>query len=86
MKKSYKIVRSIFVISLFFVCGNIDTDAVIETIDGVKYIHNNTPLWGGEPEIALEFVRKIGDYDSTDDNFVFYKPRNIFVCRCLTLI
>ena len=79
MKKSAETITKMIVIALFLACGNIDTDAVIETIDGVKYIHNNTPLWGGEPEIALEFVRKIGDYDSTDDNFVFYKPRNIFV-------
>jgi len=31
----------------------------IEYKDGVKIIHNEKPLWGENPKVALEFVRKI---------------------------
>ncbi len=47
----------------------------IETIDGVRVVHNGKKgTWGKEPKVALEFVKTIGDIESTDDNILFYMP------------
>ncbi len=38
---------------------------VVEVINGVKHVHNTAPMWGEDPEVRLELVRKFGQ---------FYKP------------
>ena len=46
-----------------------------ETIDGVRVVHNGKEgTWGKEPEVSLEFMKTIGDIESTDDNILFYMP------------
>lgn len=49
----------------------------IEEKDGVKIIHNDKPKWGSKPKVALEFVRQIGKYESEDQNYQFFRPRDI---------
>lgn len=47
----------------------------IETIDGVRVVHNaKEGAWGEESKVSLEFVKTIGDIESTDDNILFYMP------------
>ena len=67
------------VIVLFCFCSKNDNETIIETIDGVSYVHNKTPKWGDEPKVTLEYVRQIGDYDAEDDNYFFYKPGYVLV-------
>jgi hypothetical protein len=46
-----------------------------ETIDGVRVVHNGKEgLWGQEQKISLEFIKTVGDIESTDDNILFYMP------------
>jgi len=50
----------------------------IETVDGVKIIHNQKDgKWGKNPELAIEFVKNIGELDSDDDNVLFHQPADI---------
>jgi sugar lactone lactonase YvrE len=46
-----------------------------ETIDGVRVVHNEKEgMWGKEPKVSLEFIKTVGDIESTDDNILFYMP------------
>jgi len=68
---------SVLVLLLFFYCSSdvdfqIDKTYTIETIAGVKHIHNLAPAWGDEPKVALEFVQKIGALEATEENFIMY--------------
>jgi len=49
----------------------------VEVIEGVRHIHNYKPQWGDEPKVALEFVQQIGEFEATDDNYLFFQPRDI---------
>ncbi|MGB2907311.1 MAG: NHL repeat-containing protein [Candidatus Aminicenantaceae bacterium] len=50
----------------------------IETVDGIKLIHNQKDgKWGLNPELAIEFVRNIGELDSDDENILFHQPADI---------
>jgi sugar lactone lactonase YvrE len=50
----------------------------IETVDGVKVIHNQKDgKWGKNPALAIEFVKNIGELDSDDDNVLFHQPADI---------
>jgi DNA-binding beta-propeller fold protein YncE len=50
----------------------------IETKDGVKLVHNEKDgKWGANPELAVEFVRNIGELDSDDENILFHQPADI---------
>src|SRR5512140_2167449 len=52
----------------------------IETVDGVKVIHNAGPgAWGKTPKVALEPVLTLGDVDTADENVAFYMPSTIAV-------
>lgn len=73
-----KIKIHLMILLLFIVlvvnCTSSDLTYEIETIDGVKFIHNNAPLWGDEPKIKLEFIRNFGETDSKDENYWLFKP------------
>jgi hypothetical protein len=44
----------------------------IETVDGVRVVHNvEGGLWGKSPRVSLELVRKIGDIDTEDEHVAF---------------
>jgi sugar lactone lactonase YvrE len=46
-----------------------------ETVDGVRVVHNEKEgTWGKEPKVSLDFVKTVGDIESTDDNILFYMP------------
>lgn len=50
----------------------------IETVDGVRVVHNEKGgQWGKAPKIALDLVRKIGDIDADDENLAFNMPGDV---------
>ena len=50
----------------------------IETVDGVRVVHNiKGGLWGDSPRLALELVRKIGDVDTEDEHVAFNFPSDV---------
>lgn len=50
-------------------------DQKTEIISGVRAVHNGKEgIWGKEPNVSLEFVKTIGDIESTDENILFYMP------------
>ena len=67
----------LFLLILLFSCGTSDKPYTIEYKDGVKYVHNHTPLWGDTLKVALEFVQKIGDLETLDENFQLFNPSDV---------
>lgn len=52
----------------------------VETVDGVKVVHNSGPgAWGKTPQVTLEPVRTLGDVDTADENVAFYMPSTLAV-------
>jgi 6-bladed beta-propeller len=52
----------------------------IETVDGVRVVHNNRGgVWGANPKLAIELVRTIGNVDTDDENLAFDSPRDMAV-------
>ena len=52
----------------------------IETVDGVRTVHNAGPgVWGKAPKVALEPVLTLGDVDTADQNLAFFMPSAIAV-------
>lgn len=66
----------LFVFSLIISCSKTDTYTV-ETIDGVRHVDNFDPLWGDEPKVTIEFVKNIGELGERDENYQFYKIKDI---------
>ena len=66
-----------FSLLLLFFCSKSDETYTIETKDGVKYVHNHAPAWGDTLKVALEFVQKIGELDTEDENYMFYLPTDM---------
>ena len=74
--------KLIFLCSAFLImtvsCGQKgDETYTIEMKDGVQYNHNHAPLWGDTLKVALEFVQKIGELDTEDENYQFYRIRDV---------
>ncbi len=44
---------------------------------GSRQIHNSVPEWGRECRVKLEFVRKYGEYDSTDEDLQLFRPKDL---------
>jgi len=69
-KRSLLVVIAVVAAALFARAGQ-----KIETVDGVKLVHNSGPgAWGRTPKVALEPVRTLGDVDTADENLAFYMP------------
>lgn len=52
----------------------------IETVDGVKVVHNPAAgKWGKTPPVSLQPVRVIGDVDTDDENVAFNRPNDLEV-------
>ncbi|KPK96271.1 hypothetical protein AMJ80_00905 [bacterium SM23_31] len=66
-----------FILILFFFCSKQDGTYTIEIKDGVRHVLNNAPLWGDEPKVALEFVQKIGELDTEDENYMLYRANDV---------
>ncbi len=58
-------------------CGESYDNAEIEESGGVRYINNKSPFWGDQPEISLEFIQKIGDLETIDENYMLYQPCDV---------
>jgi hypothetical protein len=66
------VIGLLFVLMTFF--GSNAISQKIEFKDGIRIVQNDKPLWGDEPKVKLEFVRQIGEFDSADENFLFFYP------------
>jgi sugar lactone lactonase YvrE len=52
----------------------------VETVDGVRVVHNSGPgAWGKTAKVVLEPVRTLGDVDTADENLAFFMPSAIGV-------
>ncbi len=60
-------------------CSSDPETYTVDVIDGVRHVHNLAPLWGNEPKIKLEFIRKYGGIEATDPNLQFYNPVDLDV-------
>ena len=58
-------------------CGQQDEKYTVEIIDGVRHVHNYAPLWGDTLKVELEFVQKIGVLEGDDENYMFYRPKDV---------
>ncbi|MFC1564469.1 6-bladed beta-propeller [candidate division KSB1 bacterium] len=67
----------IIAILAFITCTSQPETYTVETIGGVRHVHNITPLWGDEQKIELEFVQKIGELETEDENYQLYQPQDV---------
>lgn len=66
------------IICLLFLNWSIFYAQKVETIDGVRFIHNGKDgKWGNNPKVNLEFVKTIGSLDTEDENLAFHMPSDI---------
>ncbi|KPK89682.1 hypothetical protein AMJ80_09445 [bacterium SM23_31] len=49
----------------------------IDTIDGVRVVHNEKPKLDDKQALRLEFSQKIGGLDATDDAYTLYLPTDM---------
>jgi sugar lactone lactonase YvrE len=76
MKKLSRFLGYVVIIILF--AFSISFAQKVETIDGVRVVHNGKAgNWGKNPKVSLELVRTIGTIEAEDDNFLFYLPSDI---------
>jgi hypothetical protein len=76
MRKLLRFIGYVAIIILF--AFSISFAQKVETIDGVRVVHNGkTGKWGKNPKVSLELVRTIGTIEAEDDNFLFYMPSDI---------
>ena len=67
-------------VSLLASCSSPDEPTyTVENIDGVRHIHNHEALWGSDAGVELEFIQKTGVLESTDENYMLYKPNDVVV-------
>jgi len=67
----------LFIVTLFLSCGTQEKTYTEEIIDGVKHIHNLKPKWGEEQRIRLELITILGNNESSDENYLFYRPMDV---------
>lgn len=60
---------------LFLSCGG-ESNYSVETKNGIRIVHNRQPALS-EPAAHLEFVRKIGEMESEDENLMFVFPIHV---------
>ena len=76
MKKLSRFIGYVVIIMSF--AFSISFAQKVETIDGVRVVHNGkTGTWGKNSKVSLELVRTIGTIEAEDDNFLFYMPSDI---------
>ena len=74
--------KSVYLIAFLCFCLNLvcsrgEENYTVEIKDGVRYVHNNKPQWGDEPKVALEFVQKIGELESEDENYLLFRVSDV---------
>jgi hypothetical protein len=68
-----------FMILLIVIAVPVDGQK-IETVDGVRIVHNKKGgEWGNNPRISIELIRTIGDVNTEDENLAFDNPGNMAV-------
>lgn len=78
MKKPLRV--NIYLVCLLFLTLVISYAQKVETVDGVRVIHNGkSEKWGKDPRISLELVKTIGSIDTEDENLAFHIPTDIAV-------
>ncbi len=60
---------------LLLSCGG-ERHYSVETKNGIRFVHNRQPA-SSEPAAHLEFVRKIGEMESEDENLLFVFPISV---------
>ncbi len=69
---------SILMAILFILSVPLVSAQKIETVDGVRVVHNEKGgTWGKNPEVKLTLVRTLGDVDTMDENLAFYMPSRV---------
>lgn len=51
--------------------------ADVEIQDGIRVVHNQAPFWGNEPKVSLEFIQRIGDLETDDEHYQFFRPSDV---------
>ena len=74
--------KSVYVIAILSFCLNLvcsrgEENYTVEIKDGVRYVHNNAPAWGDTLKVALEFVLKIGELESEDENYLLFEVLDV---------
>jgi len=65
-------------VSLALLCGSPVHAQKVETIEGVRVVHNGGPgAWGDNPAVTLHFDGHLGELDTDDENFMFYLPSDV---------
>lgn len=78
MKKQLRV--NIYLVCLLFLTHVISYAQKVETVDGVRVIHNGkSEKWGKDPRISLELVKTIGSIDTEDENLAFHIPTDIAI-------
>lgn len=78
MKKVFRL--SVYITSLLLIFSASLYAQKIETVDGVRLVHNEKDgKWGKTPKVSLEFVRKIGELETEDENIAFHIPSDIVI-------
>jgi len=78
MKKPLRV--NIYLVCLLFLTLVISYAQKVETVDGVRVIHNGkSEKWGKDPRISLELVKTIGSTDTEDENLAFHIPADIAI-------
>ncbi len=71
------LIMSVGLTYLALSCTGAPTTYSSEVVDGITHIYNEVPIWGDEPRVKLEFVQKIGELDPEDQEYEFYRLRDI---------
>jgi hypothetical protein len=67
-----------FIVAFVWMAGLSGYSQKIETVDGVRIVHNGkTGAWGKESRVSLEVVRTIGELEAEDENVAFFMPSDV---------
>ncbi|UCC40733.1 MAG: NHL repeat-containing protein [Candidatus Aminicenantes bacterium] len=78
MNKSLRLIGTYSIAVLFVLMVSYAYSQKVETVDGVRVVHNEKAgKWGKQPKVSLEFVKAVGDIESEDENVLFYLPSDI---------
>jgi len=69
---------NIVIFGLFLLGYSLVSAQKVETVDGVRWIHNGAEgTWGNSPKLSIEFVKNLGELDADDENILFHMPTDI---------
>jgi sugar lactone lactonase YvrE len=78
MKKLFQL--NVYIISLLLIFSAFLYAQKVETVDGVRVVHNEkSGKWGKNPKVSLELVRRIGELETEDENIAFHIPSDIAI-------